>query len=118
MNDEEHPLVENAMLSKIDVARRLIPKYDLYYKQYKRNKIKWPCLDNFMFSLLPFLSEIFAQDGIHRTSAYPAHQTSLYLLKLFPRCSKWAQHQHEKLMKKVEGSKSEAMARRDRDTQE
>ena len=118
VNDEEHPLVENTTLSKMDLAQRLIPKYDDYCKKCKKSKVKWPCLDNFMFRLLPFLSEIFVQDGVCRTPAYPAHQTSLHSLKVFTRHAKWAKHQREKLMKKADELKSEAMARKDRNTKE
>ena len=117
-NDEEHPFIKNSILSKMDVARILIPKYDYYGEKCKNNNVNWHCLDNFMFRLLPFLSEIFVRDEIYRTPAYPVHQTSLCLLKVFPRCAKWAHYQRENLTKKAEGLKLEAMDRQDRDTQE
>lgn len=117
-NDEELPLVEQRISSKMDIARMLTPKYDDHCKQCKSNLVQWPCLDNFMFHLLPFLSEIFVQDGTHRTLAYPTHQTSLHLLKTFPRYAKWAQHQRNKIIKQAESLKSDAMVRQDKDTQE
>ena len=33
VNDAEHPLVENKKLSKLDITRMLIPKYDQYCNQ-------------------------------------------------------------------------------------
>ena len=63
VNNEEYPLVENATLSKMDIARRLTPKHDEHSEQCKRNAVKWPCLDNFIFHLLPFLSEVLFKTG-------------------------------------------------------
>ena len=102
----------------MDVAQRITPKYNDYCEQLKKNKVKWPYLDDFMFRLLTFLSGIFVLHRIYRTPASPAHQTSLRLLKAFPRHTKWAQHQRDALIKNAKGLISESMARQDRDTEE
>ena len=97
VNDTECQLIKNQTLTKIDLARHLMPRYDLCFEQVKTNEIRWPCLDNFMFKLLPFMSEIFVQDGMCRTLAYPRRQSSLRMISMFPRHIKWAEFQQLKL---------------------
>ena len=47
VHDTDYPLVENRTLSKMDITRMLMPKYDKQYNQCKNNKVKWPCLEIF-----------------------------------------------------------------------
>ena len=67
----------------------LAPKCDEYYNQCENNKVKWPCLGNFLFKLLPFMCETFVQDRISQTPVRPTHDTSLCLINVFPRLMAW-----------------------------
>ena len=57
VNDADFSLIENQTLSNMGIAR--MPTHDEPCNQCKNNKLKWQCLDNFLFELLPLICEIF-----------------------------------------------------------
>ena len=52
-----------------------------------------------MFKFLPFICEVFAQNEACRIPVHPAHEISLHLIKVLPRCLTWADHQRINLVK-------------------
>ena len=67
--------------------------------------------------IIALLSEIFVQDGTCRTLAYLRHQSSLCIIRMFPRHLKW-ELQRLKLTNKEKYFQSEAIGRKDRYIQE
>ena len=118
INDKEHPLIDNKVLTNSNLANMLIDKYEDYASSCSNSNVKWKCGHHFLFTVLPTICEWYVQDSVFRSIAYPKHIATTCVTSKFSRCKVWAERQRLKIANMAETQLKDAIKMQNKASQE